>query len=413
MVRLLIIADDFTGALDTGVQFAHYDGEVKIIANPDCSFSSISPNIPVVVINADTRHLNKDDSYKVVFDIAKRASDSGFTHFYKKVDSGLRGNIGSELSALLDALDVKSLYFAPAYPKLKRVTVDGYQYIDGRLLSQSVFAKDLFNPPSSDNVIEIIATQTDKNIVLDSFDGEGIHVFNAKNDEELEHIAKKLGTDGLRASAGCAGFASHMAKILGFKETPKVTPVINSPILIVCGSINPISMRQMDRVMESGVMRFSLSTSQKTDPDWIRSEECSSLISDCVDEVSKNGCAIIDVNGSKKITEEDEEAQKYGLTINTLRQNIANLLGNLTKRLIDSGLDIIVYSIGGDTLKAIINALSINEINAVCELDAGVVLNSISYEDKSLFVISKSGGFGDENTVLNFLNALKGARNVV
>lgn len=38
MVRLLIIADDFTGALDTGVQFATRGATTRVVTNADYDF---------------------------------------------------------------------------------------------------------------------------------------------------------------------------------------------------------------------------------------------------------------------------------------------------------------------------------------------------------------------------------------
>ena len=41
MVKLLIIADDFTGALDTGVQFAAGGAETRVVTNTDYDFDSV------------------------------------------------------------------------------------------------------------------------------------------------------------------------------------------------------------------------------------------------------------------------------------------------------------------------------------------------------------------------------------
>lgn len=38
MILLLIIADDFTGALDTGVQFAAHGVSTRVIVDPEVDF---------------------------------------------------------------------------------------------------------------------------------------------------------------------------------------------------------------------------------------------------------------------------------------------------------------------------------------------------------------------------------------
>ena len=48
MVKLLIIADDFTGALDTGVQFAAGGAETRVVTNTDYDFDSVDENVQVL-----------------------------------------------------------------------------------------------------------------------------------------------------------------------------------------------------------------------------------------------------------------------------------------------------------------------------------------------------------------------------
>ena len=40
MILLLIIADDFTGALDTGVQFAARGARTEVVVDPQIDFSA-------------------------------------------------------------------------------------------------------------------------------------------------------------------------------------------------------------------------------------------------------------------------------------------------------------------------------------------------------------------------------------
>ena len=99
MILLLIIADDFTGALDTGVQFAARGARTEVVVDPQIDFSACGAD--VLVVDTETRHLPAADAYKAVFDLVERARRAGVRFIYKKTDSALRGNIGAELSALL------------------------------------------------------------------------------------------------------------------------------------------------------------------------------------------------------------------------------------------------------------------------------------------------------------------------
>ena len=104
MVKLLVIADDFTGALDTGVQFKAKESLVLIYQPGDNTIREImQKSIQVLVIDAETRHMTPQKAYETVFTIISAAMELGIRYIYKKTDSGMRGNIGSELSAFYDA----------------------------------------------------------------------------------------------------------------------------------------------------------------------------------------------------------------------------------------------------------------------------------------------------------------------
>ena len=55
MVKLLVIADDFTGALDTGVQFAASGAETRVVTNIEYDFSRTGREVQVLVLVAETR----------------------------------------------------------------------------------------------------------------------------------------------------------------------------------------------------------------------------------------------------------------------------------------------------------------------------------------------------------------------
>ena len=160
MIKLLILSDDFTGALDTSVHFAKNGVKTKVVFERNYLFSQ-DDDTEVAVIDAETRHISPGEAYSVIYSIGRRGMDAGISYFYLKTDSALRGNIGSCLEALLRASEAKMLPFIPAYPKMKRFTKKGIHYIDTVKVGESVFGKDPFNPVTSSSVREIISQQTD------------------------------------------------------------------------------------------------------------------------------------------------------------------------------------------------------------------------------------------------------------
>jgi len=95
MIKLLVIADDFTGAVDTGVQFKAKGTLVLVGSGGVCKMDRLPPEVQVLIIDAETRHVSLEKAYEVVGNIVQEAVRAGIPCIYKKTDSGLRGNIGS------------------------------------------------------------------------------------------------------------------------------------------------------------------------------------------------------------------------------------------------------------------------------------------------------------------------------
>ena len=71
MITLLIVADDFTGALDTGVQLASCGAHTRVVTDPAFSFGGAS-EAEVLVIDAETRHLPPAQAAAVVEKIVRQ-----------------------------------------------------------------------------------------------------------------------------------------------------------------------------------------------------------------------------------------------------------------------------------------------------------------------------------------------------
>ena len=157
MLRLLMIADDFTGALDTGVQLAAHGIPTQVVVG-QADLSACSST--VLVVDTETRHLPAAKAAKAVEELARSAVENGVGCIYKKTDSALRGNIGAELAALLKASGARNLPFLPAFPQIGRTTKKGVHYIDGVPVNESPFGIDPFEPVRCAEVTKLIHLQT-------------------------------------------------------------------------------------------------------------------------------------------------------------------------------------------------------------------------------------------------------------
>ena len=82
MIKLLIISDDFTGALDTGVQLSAGGAATYVTLDSEFNMSDFAQDIDVLVINTETRHSDQEQAYKKVFSITKRALNAGIPYIF-------------------------------------------------------------------------------------------------------------------------------------------------------------------------------------------------------------------------------------------------------------------------------------------------------------------------------------------
>lgn len=407
MVKLLVIADDFTGALDTGVQFKARGTVIQIWDGAGTElFTMADRTTQVLVLDAETRHMLPAQAHAAVKYIVECAVAVGIPYIYKKTDSALRGNIGSELDAMLEASGQPRLHFIPSFPRMGRTTVDGVHFIDGVPVAESIFGADPFEPVQYSAVRDIIASQTEvETHLVDSMAERsmpnGVLIHSAASDEELSRIAAGLKEqDQLHFLAGCAGLASVLPAVLELAESDRRLPVFDRRLLTVCGSINPITRRQLDAAERMGAERICLTPRQMLDPAWLESGEGLRCVQQWLHRIRECSSAIVDCNCAGDLQATRRYAAGQGITLEYARCTVADAIGGILKRLLDMGLESTLLVTGGDTLMAFMRRIGQNQLCPICELAPGVVLSQIRYQNKRYNLISKSGGFGTETLIV-------------
>lgn len=412
MVELLVLADDFTGALDTGVQFASKGISTRVIVDHACE-KYLENDVRVLVIDTETRHLSAKAAYEIVYQIIRTAVKAGIPNLYKKTDSALRGNVGSELSAFLKASQAELLSFLPAFPKMNRLVKNGVLYIDGLPVSESVFGQDPFDPVKNSSVCEVIKTQSDvrtESIGLGQKEPEenkGIHVYDCETNAQMETILRSLKEKNRwRVLAGCAGCAKFLPDMLGLtgKEPEKTNLPPN--LLVMCGSVNPITRNQLDYGEQCGFKRIYLSPKQKLDPSYWNSDNGQSDIKTFYEECQKNRCCMIDTNDEHPDNRTADFAQENQISLEDMRKNISKNMGILLKQLLNKKLNHTFLITGGDTLLGFMNEMNINELLPLREVFPGCVLTELLYEGERCHVITKSGGFGAKTLIEDIIKIL-------
>lgn len=405
-MKLLVIADDFTGAVDTGAQFKAKDVLIRV-GEEEALLPGTDRQTQVLILDAETRHMGAEEAYRTIYRIVSRAVELGIPYIYKKTDSGLRGNIGSELSAMLSASGQPRLHFIPAFPLLKRTTSGGVHYIDGCPVAESVFGRDPFEPVLHSDVRAIIAEQSNTPATamehgVERELPEGILIYDASTGRTLEEIAQALKARGeLKLVAGCAGFASVLPGVLGLIPGSSQMPPLHRRFLTICGSINPITLQQLDTAEKQGALRLQLTPEQKLNPGWLHSSDGEQAVDLWFRQIQKTDFAVIEGNQTGEGDATKQYAQAHGMDLETIRRQISMTLGGILEQLLRLGLEATILVTGGDTLLAFMEHIGQSALIPIGELAPGVVLFQIEYREKRYNIISKSGGFGSADLLLD------------
>lgn len=322
------------------------------------------------------------------------------------------------MAAVLKASGRKQLPFLPAFPQMNRLTQNGVHYIDGAPVTESPFGKDPFEPVRHSAVASLIASQTDLpaksypalNDHESAPDEAGILIFDAASVEDLARTGRQLAHRNLLAvSAGCAGFGAVLPELLGIeKGEPAKLPRLDSRLLIVCGSVNPITVAQMDWAQKAGFARLRLTPEQKLTPGYWQTGEGQKQLALIDEMLAANPYCIIETNdeGGNQLTA--DYAARLGIDLETLRQRISGSLGNLVGGIFASPHLGTLLMTGGDTLLQCMNCVGVSQLEPICEMEKGVVLASFTYKGCTRRIITKSGGFGQESLFTDLARRIRG-----
>ena len=449
--KLLLIADDLSGALDSAVQFAALGLCTAVLrggrlgggpsgggprdGNPP---TELWGHADVLALDTASRHLSPADASARLRDLTAPHTAIPGLLVYKKTDSTLRGNIAAEFAALLGMFPGRRILFVPAYPAMGRTTRGGLQYLDGTVVHETAFGRDALNPVTTSSVRELLARgglDSVRNLAVEEIAAalesaqEQVLVVDAESDADIEAVVRAL--DDFRGEwpmlAGCAGFAAGLARgwaapasaaadrdtgaavvaaaptHAAIHDTGAAVPAttaapvtadrsLQRPFLVVNGSLNGVSLAQVGRAMRGGFPAVILGPRDLVRPDG-GDGSLDALAAALVAERGPEGPLVlgtaVDEGGMSPTVAHAQVAAAIGLVVAKI----------LTLR--DFGT-LVVF--GGDTAGGILDALGNPLLFPVAELEPGVVLSLIGDRDRPTLV-TKAGGFGREDFLLELLEA--------
>ena len=410
MVKLVIIADDLTGALDTGVQFSKKNISTAVVADINLNFEKEFTDIDVVVVDTESRHIPQEEAKERVKKVISKFDRKKVKFFYKKVDSTLRGNLGSEIEGFMEELDINEAVFVPAFPFGKRIVKDGVLYVDGKKLAETSFGNDILNPVKHSFIPDIIREQTDIETAVIKIEGSilktdkkrKIYLFDGETMADMVKIGEKLNESNLlNYTIGNAGFAEILASYIESDSMKPDISIEDERIFFICGSVNVISLKQCSYAEKIGYNCKNLKFDEITTDLYKYSESYMTDKKEIEDQLDRDKRVLLKTSEfDDVITRAVNYSKEKNISIEKITHNVAANTGVLVSEIVkDKRIqNLIVF--GGDTLIGILKHLEYRYIVPLAEILPGIVFTKvIMNEGINLNIITKAGGFGEEDIV--------------
>jgi uncharacterized protein YgbK (DUF1537 family) len=243
--RVLILADDLTGAADCAAAFLGRAREVSVLLH-----ANLRAQADVAALDLDTRSRSERLARRIVRRAfaGRAAKRAGI--LFKKIDSTLRGHVAAELAAIRPALGRRPVLFAPAFPAQGRTVHDARLHVKGKLSSGDLRALlSKAGLPATQ-----VAAPSPAGLCAAMRIGARAFVCDAASDADLDRIARAgLALRPRPLFVGSAGLARALARTLVRSRLPRARAIERRPVVTVVGSASAISRRQVLRLAVSRV----------------------------------------------------------------------------------------------------------------------------------------------------------------
>ncbi|MCY3903656.1 MAG: hypothetical protein OXO48_10505 [Caldilineaceae bacterium] len=414
MKHLKILADDVTGAADTAARCRQFGMPATIFLGVPAS--PLPPG--ALAFTSDSRHLRPEEAARRTREVAASipASDA---RWYKKIDSTVRGNIGSEVDALLDLLDEPAAVVCPAFPAHDRGLRDGYLeapgfaprdvHLPSLLCRQSrypVGAIPLPDVRGGELAAQMKCAQQEIAGAADS--RRLLLVVDALSEEDLDGVVRAqqeaLPDALLCGSAGLAGALARRigpqaglpeAGSVGLPATQDIQPRIRTALLVM-GSGSRAAHRQIAFLLDTGSKLQTGKQSRGSGPQLSVSRM---LVSP---ETGPDAVAALDPAQGVWLLQQPLPEPGAVLEGKEARRRADHLAGIGAAAFERRRPDLLVL-VGGDTAMPILERLGVELLTVTRELLPGMPLCSAVIGGRPALVSIKPGNFGGRDTLLQLL----------
>ena len=422
MQKYIVIADDLTGSNATCSLFKKIGLRAASILKLQ---GDINYDVDVISYSTASRGLDKEEAYKKVSEAIKILKNKDVLVYNKRIDSTLRGNIGTEINAMLDNLeDDRIAVVIPSYPDSGRIVVNKTMLVNGVLLENSDAGKDPKTPIKTSCVESLVQkdikysstyfslsdiSQPIEEIakkIQEAIKKSRVLIFDAVNNEDIIKISKVIIQSDINIITVDPGpFTLYYSKELQKKNH------LEKKILMIIGSVTTTTKKQIEYILqEEDIFLVKMRVE-----DFFEEESCSKEIERVISFIKK-GIESYDlflVTTSPIGDEKKADLQKLAENLNTTVEKISKIIANtLTKTAVKILKEIQkfegIYSSGGDITIALLEKLKAIGVEIREEVIPLAAYGRIIGGDfPNLKLVSKGGMVGDEKTIKLCLHKIK------
>lgn len=403
MNRYLIIADDFTGANDTGVQIRRKGAPVRVVFS-----SRMMSGGDSYVIDTESRALSGEEAYARVLKALETVDFSGFT-VVKKVDSTLRGNIAEEIKAVDEAYGSELIIFAPALPDLNRTTLKCVHMLNGVPITRTELALDPKTPVKEDNIQKLLQKVYEEPVCHigieavreSSFDFSGGRIFtcDAVTNDDMAGIiaaAKRSGRQRI-LWVGTAAMADNLLNAEGRTK----------PSFALVESLSNVSSEQVKYAEKQGVALVHVRVHEMLSGKSKAQDYISSAV-----ELLNGGRDVIMLSSASYDRSEYDLAVKQGIAAGYSAEEVSRytqkVMGEMAKAVLENAAVSGLFLTGGDAAIGFLDAAGSTGSSIITEIAVGVPLMKLCGGCfDGLKIVTKAGAFGREDTIFFSLRKLK------